>query len=277
MSHVYLAEPIDFADDVSRRAGNRVHERLAAAGATVYSPRAAWHANGGPRAAVLTVNETALKSAALLFAVMSAPTVGVVAELEMARAAGIPAVTLITDPDLKQSLMLSRLSTGGLFDDTHAAVTRALELTAGQEPGNTLMVARLSDGAELPLPEQVHDGDIGMDLYVSEDTTVETAGWCNVPSGLRVAPPPHLWLLILGRSSAIQRRGLVVIPGVIDSGFRGPLYAVCHNISGAPVEIRRGERLAQLIPLPLTRLHSIEVADLPASERGQRGFGSTGG
>lgn len=127
-------------------------------------------------------------------------------------------------------------------------------------------------------PTQGYDGDAGFDLYVAEDTRVHVGGFVDVNHGIQVELPPGVWALITGRSSTIRNRGILVVNGVIDNGYRGPLFAACQNLGDEVIELKRGERIAQLIPFPLVsdRLHLGAVAALSESARGVRAFGSTG-
>ena len=138
------------------------------------------------------------------------------------------------------------------------------------------LIPRDQDTRRWPLPEQVKRGDIGLDLYVSDQVVVPPFEWRGIPSRVRVAAPAGIWFMIIGRSSALHRRGLMVIPSVIDSGFRGQLFAMSFNITDNPVCVEPGERLAQLIPMYHIPFRFEETDVLPGSERGESGFGSTG-
>ena len=138
------------------------------------------------------------------------------------------------------------------------------------------LILRDHDTKQWPLPKQAKPGDTGLDLYVSDSVTIPPREWRGIPSRVRVAPPSGIWFLIIGRSSTLHRRGLMTVPSVIDSGFRGPLFAMVYNITDNPVSIAPGERLAQLIPMPLIKFQFEETIELPESVRGKDGFGSTG-
>jgi dUTP pyrophosphatase len=87
-----------------------------------------------------------------------------------------------------------------------------------------------------------------------------------------------MWFLILGRSSASNKLGLIVIPAVIDTGFRGDLFANVYNTHEHEVKIQEGQRVAQMVPFELhaAGLSMMAVAELDDSERGVGGFGSSG-
>lgn len=131
------------------------------------------------------------------------------------------------------------------------------------------------------LPTRAHPGDAGFDLYTSEDTHIEPGQFVDVPCDLRIQLPVTMWALVVGRSSTLRKRGLLVPQGVIDSGYRGPIYAGCWNLGHQTVVVALGERIAQLIPLPLTAatlaLRSVDQLDeLNPGDRGEAGFGSSG-
>ena len=128
------------------------------------------------------------------------------------------------------------------------------------------------------LPSRTNEGDAGFDIYVAEQTIIAPSSFCLVPSGIRVQMPDNTWYLILGRSSTSNKRGLIVIPAVIDAGFRGLLYANVYNPNAHEVIIEEGDRLAQMVPLELMAhlMEPISVPQLDDTDRGERGFGSSG-
>lgn len=100
-----------------------------------------------------------------------------------------------------------------------------------------------------------------------------------VPTGWAVAVPPGMTGLVVPRSGNALRLGLTVAnaPGLIDSGYRGELKVILVNLGDAPVTVDEGDRIAQLVIVPVTTSPAIEVDDLPDSDgRGDGGFGSTG-
>jgi deoxyuridine 5'-triphosphate nucleotidohydrolase len=128
-----------------------------------------------------------------------------------------------------------------------------------------------------PLTRGYHD-DAGLDLYCSRPTIIPSMQFRDVPAGVAVELPDHCWAEIASRSSAIRKLSLFVIPGTIDTGFRGELFAACFNFGPSAVQVAAGDRVAQLIlHVNETQWHDVEWADeLAASERGLAGFGSTG-
>lgn len=126
--------------------------------------------------------------------------------------------------------------------------------------------------------ERAHKGDAGYDLYVDEAITIPAYGYANVATNIAIALPPNTWGLLIGRSSAFQRRGLLVVPGVIDNGYRGLLFSTVYNTRSEAVVVKKGERITQLIVMPLLTPDITVMSGLqPGGDgRGEQGFGSTG-
>lgn len=125
-------------------------------------------------------------------------------------------------------------------------------------------------------PRKSYPGDAGYDLVVSEKTAIPYGGFADVPLGICVQLPPGTWAMLTGRSSTVRTRKLLVTQGIIDNGFRGPLYAGVQNLGPEVAWVQPGERVAQLILMPLVHPLVRRVATLEASDRGAQGFGSTG-
>lgn len=127
-------------------------------------------------------------------------------------------------------------------------------------------------------PRQGYEGDAGYDLIVAETTRIDYRGWADVPMGISVELPRGFWAMLVGRSSTIRKRQLVINTAIIDNGYRGPLFAATSNFGPRIAIVERGERIAQLIPMPLSSvgLSLHRVAGLSDSERGTKAFGSTG-
>jgi dUTP pyrophosphatase len=129
------------------------------------------------------------------------------------------------------------------------------------------------------LPRRARDGDAGLDLAANADVVVAPGERAWVPTGLSVAVPGGHAGLVLPRSGLASRRGLTLAnaPGLIDSGYRGEITIAVVNLDPAEkVEIRRGDRIAQLLVVPMALVEPVEVQELPRSHRGEAGFGSTG-
>lgn len=129
------------------------------------------------------------------------------------------------------------------------------------------------------LPRRARDGDAGLDLAANADAKVEPGGRAMIPTGLAVAIPEGHAGLVLPRSGLASRQGLTLAnaPGLIDSGYRGEVTISMVNLDPVEtVEIRKGDRIAQLLIVPFAEATPTEVEQLPASERAEGGFGSSG-
>ena len=137
-------------------------------------------------------------------------------------------------------------------------------------------VRRLRDDAVLP--SQAYDGDAGLDLSAAEGLTIGPGERAVVGTGLAVAIPPGYTGLVVPRSGLAARSGLgkVNSPGVIDAGYRGEVRVVLLNTDREqPFTVEPGMRIAQLLVVPVPPVRLVEVDELPESERGERGFGSS--
>lgn len=139
-----------------------------------------------------------------------------------------------------------------------------------------LPVVRLREDAVLP--ERAYAGDAGLDLATCERVELGPGERAVVPTGLAVAVPEGFAGFVQPRSGLAARHGIAVVnsPGLIDSGYRGELRVVLLNTDRErPFVAEIGERIAQLVILPVPELELVEVPELPATERGARGFGSS--
>ena len=140
-----------------------------------------------------------------------------------------------------------------------------------------LPVRRLDPG--LPLPAYAHPGDAGADLYAAEDVVLPPGGRATVGTGIAVAVPDGYAAFVHPRSGLASRHGITLVnaPGTVDAGYRGEVRVVLLNTDpDEPFTVRRGDRIAQLVVQPVTTVRFLDVAELPASPRGEGGFGSTG-
>ena len=131
---------------------------------------------------------------------------------------------------------------------------------------------------ELPPPAKAHPGDAAVDLVAREGGKLEPGERLLVPTGIAVAIPPGHGGLVTPRSGLAARHGLSVVngPGLIDSGYRGEIKVILVNLGTETFAFDRGERIAQLMIVPVPDVEYVEVSDLPESARGLGGFGSTG-
>lgn len=133
---------------------------------------------------------------------------------------------------------------------------------------------------ELPLPAYAHPGDAGLDLLAREDVTLAPGGRAAVPTGVALALPAGYVGLVHPRSGLARKHGITVLnaPGTVDAGYRGEIQVILVNTDAAQtVTLRRGDRVAQLVVQAVAQAELIEVGSLPGSDRGEGGFGSTGG
>ena len=139
---------------------------------------------------------------------------------------------------------------------------------------------RLPHGRELPLPAYATDHAAGLDLLAAVADRVEIApgGRRLVPTGIAIALPVGYEAQIRPRSSLALKHGVTLLnsPGTVDADYRGEIGVILINHGETPFIVARGDRIAQLIIAPVSRLAWEEVAALPTSARGTGGFGSTG-
>ena len=141
-----------------------------------------------------------------------------------------------------------------------------------------LQITRLREDAVVP--ERAYDGDAGLDLAACEQVVLEPGERATVGTGLAVAIPPGHAGFVQPRSGLAARHGIGVVnsPGLIDAGYRGELRVVLLNTDMRDrFTVEPGMRIAQLVVLELPQVELVEVAELPSSERGARGFGSSRG
>ena len=139
-------------------------------------------------------------------------------------------------------------------------------------------VQRLRDDAVLPAP--AYAGDAGLDLSACERVELGPGERATVGTGLAVAIPEGYAGFVQPRSGLAARHGISIVnaPGLVDSGYRGELRVVLLNTDrAAPFLVEPGMRIAQLVVMPVTAAELLEVDELPESERGVRGFGSSSG
>ena len=139
-------------------------------------------------------------------------------------------------------------------------------------------VKRLTNGEGLPLPAYATEHAAGLDVVAAEDLTLAPGGRHAVATGFAIAIP-HGWeVQVRPRSGLALKHGITCLntPGTIDSDYRGEVKVILANLGAEPFEVRRGERIAQLVPAPVLRADFVEVTELGQTQRGSGGFGSTG-
>ena len=132
---------------------------------------------------------------------------------------------------------------------------------------------------DLPVPERAHPGDAGIDLYAAEAVTLAPGERALVGTGIAVAVPEGHAGLVTPRSGLAARHGISIVnaPGVVDTGYRGEVKVSLVNLGAESFSVERGDRIAQLVVVPVSTEPVEEVDDLDATTRGEGGFGSTGG
>jgi dUTP pyrophosphatase len=139
-----------------------------------------------------------------------------------------------------------------------------------------LPIRRLRDDAVVP--SRAYSGDAGLDLASCERVELGPGERATVPTGLAVAIPDGYAGFVQPRSGLAARHGITIVntPGLVDSGYRGELQVVLLNTDAKePFVVEPGMRIAQLVVVPVPGVEPVEVKELPDSERGVRGFGSS--
>lgn len=293
MRLIYLAGPID---QVGREElatdRRRAKDLLTNAGFTVYDPSTAMVAGAaaGLRdrpddTRVYQIHRDALRRSDGILALLPSgvPSIGTPMECEQAvetwnlpcvvvGGAGLESWYLAGRPD--------RILT--VREEEMAVAVQWLEEEIGSRKDGDWQLRpwqmRVKDLGEGRLPSRAYEGDAGFDLYTSQAVQIEGGDFLDIPCEIAVEMPEFAWGLLVGRSSTLRRRNLLVNTGIIDTGYRGPIYAGVKNLNGEMVRVEKGERLAQLIPLPnLAReIAPVWSDSLSTSDRDQSGFGSSG-
>lgn len=125
------------------------------------------------------------------------------------------------------------------------------------------------------LPTRAHPDDAGLDLYGLETVTIAAGEGAMLRTGIAMELPVASVGLVADRSS-LAKKGLKTAGGVIDAGYRGEIQVVIRNLTAESIELKAGERIAQLLILPILTPAVVEVGDLSETKRGTGGFGSTG-
>ncbi len=150
-------------------------------------------------------------------------------------------------------------------------------LTSGSEI--TIQVRRVRASADIPLPRYMTEGSSGMDLCadVEGDLVIGPLERALVPTGIAVSVPAGFEIQVRPRSGLALRWGVTLLnsPGTIDSDYRGEISLIVVNLGREAFRVTRGQRLAQLVVSRVIRARWQEVAQLPASSRGEGGFGHT--
>ena len=145
-------------------------------------------------------------------------------------------------------------------------------------PEIEIRLTRLPHGAGLPLPAYATVHAAGLDVVAAEDVTLAPGGRAAVATGFAIAIPEGYEVQVRPRSGLALNHGVTCLntPGTIDADYRGEVKVILANLGDAPFAVRRGERIAQLVPAAVQRARFVEVVALDETVRGGGGFGSTG-
>ena len=141
-----------------------------------------------------------------------------------------------------------------------------------------IKLTRLPHGDGLPLPSYASVGAAGLDVVAAEELVLEPGARHAVATGFAIEIPPGHEVQVRPRSGLALKHGITCLntPGTIDSDYRGEVKVILVNLGAEPFAVKRGERIAQLVPAAVLRAAFSEVAVLEETARGAGGFGSTG-
>lgn len=141
-----------------------------------------------------------------------------------------------------------------------------------------IAITRLPHGEGLPLPSYATGGAAGLDIVAAEEVTLAPGQRHAVATGFAIAIPAGYEGQVRPRSGLALNHGVTCLntPGTIDSDYRGEVKVILVNLGTEPFEVKRGMRIAQLVPAPVLRADFAEVDSLEPTHRGTGGFGSTG-
>jgi dUTP pyrophosphatase len=136
----------------------------------------------------------------------------------------------------------------------------------------------LPNGEGLAAPTYATNGAAGLDVLAAEDVTLAPGQRHAVSTGFAIAIPAGFEVQVRPRSGLALKHGITCLntPGTIDEDYRGEVKVILANLGSEPFEVRRGERIAQLVPAPVVKATFREVEALSETDRGTGGFGSTG-
>lgn len=195
-------------------------------------------------------------------------------DLELANKHSVPNFINIVDREEWNGEMRHRFMNNTVKCETiDIAIRRARVLVS---PDMALRVTPIDNSLWFKEPSMSHRGDAGYDLYVSETILIPPLQSVQVEHNLMIELPVNTWGHLVGRSSAFHNKGLHIVTGVVDNGFRGPMFTTAYNLDRVPKPVEQGDRISQLILMPLTVLPVLRVESLSETDRGDSGLGSTG-
>jgi len=260
---------------------DQVAIKLMAAGVECYTPYRGWvwsGAEGGQ--GIVLANERILAMADVLVADLDFGSVGTIREVQMALSLGIPVIARPSNPTRSPYARDDRIRWVTSPDDVMVAIRPLIKnkrRLAALPPESTElppMFVALSDKAIAP--RRAYPTSAGMDLFTSTNVVIGPEDFALVPTGVSIAVPDGYVGIIRGRSSAWFNRKLLVFEGTVDSEYRGELFVGVKNLMPVEHKVESGERLAQLLVMKV-HMPRMEIVDtLQVTERGEKGFGSTG-
>lgn len=283
---VYLAQPIDLAGPDDNFAAQMligdVKDALTKAGIGWFDPASAWRVPAGVAVGreIRQVDTWAQARCDATIAIMpdNVPSAGVPIEVDRACQQYDQPTAILAGTERWALPTNPRRAYFGL--DAVAAVDWIRDQPGPAERARKLdQIPIKSLHPEAKLPTKTYPDDAGYDLYVSERTTIPAGQFRDVPCGIAIQIPDGFWAMIVGRSSTLRKRELLVQLGVIDVGYRGELFAAVQSVSQFSRTIEVGERLAQLLLFQNNGAWVAQpswAAELATHERGSNGFGSSG-
>lgn len=283
--NIYHAQPIDMANTIVTAEALKTAVVLRDHGYNLYRPATAWVCGGDPNPTIQQINLDALRRCDAVVAHLPAGVVtyGVPMEIAEASRIGIPTVVINDARSFALTGMphVTVINEAALLPETLEEVLR--------ERAHRLVAAIIDNTREPIVYQKLHPatpdlkpalhGDAGYDLTTTEEWHVPTGEHTLIPCGIKIELPPGTFGHVLARSSTMRDWGLLVLPGVIDNGYRGPYYASVYNTSIRHVTVPAGTRLCQVVLLPSLagEYTPVEGVVRDDTERGARGFGSTNG
>lgn len=142
-----------------------------------------------------------------------------------------------------------------------------------------VLLAAAHPDVSVGMPQYAHPGDAGADLIAAESVVLEPGMRATVGTGVSVALPDGYLAFVVPRSGLAAKHGITIVnsPGTVDAGYRGEIKVTLLNTDAlVPYSVAVGDRIAQIIVMPVSRARFVPVTSLPGSHRGEAGFGSTG-
>jgi dUTP pyrophosphatase len=150
--------------------------------------------------------------------------------------------------------------------------------TSASTSGLSVSILRTGRAKDFPLPAYATPASAGVDLYAAEERVLQPGERALIPTGIRIALPVGYEAQVRPRSGLALKHGIILpnSPGTIDADYRGEIQVILQNLGDAPFSVQPGDRIAQMIVAPVSRVAWAEVDALDETERGSGGFGSTG-